>query len=114
MLEAESQSPCCCYPNTTGNYNTANGSVALSRNTTGNFNTAIGTNALNNNAIGSNNTAVGVNALKEHRTVEDQKATIRQQRKDFEAAIAQRQKQIEALTRNGETAGDSRIRSDLT
>jgi hypothetical protein len=114
MLELESQSPCCCSPNTTGNYDTANGSVALSRNTTGNFNTAIGTNALNNNAIGSNNTAVGVNALKEHRTVEDQGATITQQRKDFEAAIAQQQKQIEALPRNGETAGDSRIRSGPT
>ena len=113
MLEPESQSPCCCYPNTTGNCNTANGSVALSRNTTGNFNTAIGTNALNNNAIGSNNTAVGVNALKEHRTVEDQGATITQQRK-ISRRLLQNSRSKLRLTRNGETAGDSRIRSDLT
>ena len=45
--------------------------------------------------------------------MEDQGATITQQRKDFKATIAQQQKQTEALTRNGETAGDSRIRSDL-
>jgi hypothetical protein len=36
--------------------------------------------------------------LKEHRIVEEQGATIKRQRKDFEAAIAQQQKQIEALT----------------
>src|SRR5262249_38479431 len=36
--------------------------------------------------------------LKEHRTVQEQGATITLQRKDFEAAIAQQQKQIEALT----------------
>jgi hypothetical protein len=36
--------------------------------------------------------------LKEHRTVQEQGATITQQRKDFEAAIAQQQKTIEALT----------------
>jgi hypothetical protein len=36
--------------------------------------------------------------LKEHRTVQEQGATITRQRKDFEAAIAQQQKQIEALT----------------
>jgi Chaperone of endosialidase len=36
--------------------------------------------------------------LKEHRTVEEQGAIIRRQRKDFEAAIAQQQKEIEALT----------------
>jgi septal ring factor EnvC (AmiA/AmiB activator) len=35
---------------------------------------------------------------KEHRKVEEQGATIRRQRKDFEAAIAQQQKEIEALT----------------
>ena len=38
------------------------------------------------------------NFLKEHRKVEEQGATIRRQRKDFEAAIAQQQKEIEALT----------------
>jgi hypothetical protein len=36
--------------------------------------------------------------LKEHRTVQEQGATITRQRKDFEAALAQQQKQIEALT----------------
>ena len=35
--------------------------------------------------------------LKEHRTVQKQAATITQQRKDFEAAMAQQQRQIEAL-----------------
>jgi septal ring factor EnvC (AmiA/AmiB activator) len=36
--------------------------------------------------------------LKEHRNNEEQGATITQQRKDFEAAIAQQQREIEALT----------------
>src|SRR5262249_15875070 len=36
--------------------------------------------------------------LKEHRKVEQQEATITQQRKDFEAAIAQQQNEINALT----------------
>jgi len=36
--------------------------------------------------------------LKEHKTVQAQGATITQQRKDFEAALALQQKQIEALT----------------
>ena len=36
--------------------------------------------------------------IKEHRKVEEQDATIRQQRKDFETAIARLQKQVEALT----------------
>ena len=36
--------------------------------------------------------------LKAHRTAEEQGATITQQRKDFEAAIAQQQKEIESLT----------------
>jgi hypothetical protein len=36
--------------------------------------------------------------LKEHSKVQEQGATITRQRKDFEAAIAQQQKQIEALT----------------
>jgi phage shock protein A len=36
--------------------------------------------------------------LKEHRKVEEQGATIIQQRKDFETAIARLQNQIEALT----------------
>jgi Chaperone of endosialidase len=36
--------------------------------------------------------------LKEHKTMQEQGATMMQQRKDFEAAIAQQQKQIEALT----------------
>ena len=36
--------------------------------------------------------------LKEHKTVQEQGATITRQRKDFEAAIAQQQREIEALT----------------
>jgi len=36
--------------------------------------------------------------LKEHRKVEQQDTTIKRQRRDFQAAIAQQQKQIEALT----------------
>jgi septal ring factor EnvC (AmiA/AmiB activator) len=36
--------------------------------------------------------------LKEHKTVQEQGATMTQQRNDFEAAIARQQKQIEALT----------------
>jgi hypothetical protein len=36
--------------------------------------------------------------LKEHKTVQEQGATITQQRKDFEAALARQQKQIEPLT----------------
>lgn len=36
--------------------------------------------------------------LKEHETGQEQGATITRQRKDFEAAIAQQQKQIEELT----------------
>ena len=36
--------------------------------------------------------------LKEHRKVQEQGATIAQQRRDFEMAIAKQQKQIEALT----------------
>jgi hypothetical protein len=36
--------------------------------------------------------------LKEHRTVQEQGATITRHRKDFEAAIAQQHKEIEALT----------------
>jgi hypothetical protein len=36
--------------------------------------------------------------LKEHRTVQEQGATITRQRKDFETAIVKQQKQIEALT----------------
>jgi hypothetical protein len=36
--------------------------------------------------------------LKEHKTVQEQGATITRQRKDFETAIAQQQREIEALT----------------
>jgi septal ring factor EnvC (AmiA/AmiB activator) len=36
--------------------------------------------------------------LKEHKTVQEQGATITRQREDFEAALAQQQKEIEALT----------------
>jgi len=36
--------------------------------------------------------------FKEHRTVQEQGATIAQQRRDFERAIAKQQKQIETLT----------------
>jgi hypothetical protein len=36
--------------------------------------------------------------LKEHKTVQEQGTTITREREDFEAAIAQQQKQIEALT----------------
>jgi len=35
--------------------------------------------------------------LKEHKLVQEQGTTITRERKDFEAAIAQQQKQIEAL-----------------
>jgi len=49
--------------NTTGSYNTANGSHALYSNTTGNSNTAIGLNALYSNTTGNQNTAIGLNAL---------------------------------------------------
>jgi hypothetical protein len=49
--------------NTTGSYNTASGSNALSSNTTGRFNTASGSNALYSNAVGWYNTASGFNAL---------------------------------------------------
>jgi trimeric autotransporter adhesin len=46
--------------------------------------------------------------LKEHKTVQEQGATITQQRKDFEAALALQQKQIEALT-----AGLQRVSAQL-
>ncbi len=36
--------------------------------------------------------------LKEHRTVQEQKATIAQLRQDFQSRLAEQQKQIEALT----------------
>jgi len=36
--------------------------------------------------------------LKEHRTVEEQKATIAQLRKDFQSRLAEEQKQIQTLT----------------
>jgi hypothetical protein len=39
-----------------------------------------------------------LNEFKEHKTVQEQGAILKQQRKDFEAAIAQQQKQIDALT----------------
>ena len=51
------------YNNTTGLYNTANGSFALSSNTTGAFNTAIGYQSLYNNTEGGSNTANGFFAL---------------------------------------------------
>jgi multidrug resistance efflux pump len=37
-------------------------------------------------------------SLKEHRIVQEQGVTITLQRKDFEAAIAQQQREIEAIT----------------
>ena len=46
--------------------------------------------------------------LKEHRKNEEQGATITQQRKDFEAALAQQQKQIDALS-----AGLQRVSAQL-
>jgi hypothetical protein len=36
--------------------------------------------------------------LKEHRTVQEQKATIARLRQDFQSRLAEQQKQIEALT----------------
>jgi hypothetical protein len=51
------------YKNTTGNYNTAEGSAALYSNTTGNNSTADGYYALYSNTTGSNNTAEGSRAL---------------------------------------------------
>ncbi|MBK9151788.1 MAG: tail fiber domain-containing protein [Saprospiraceae bacterium] len=47
------------YSNTTGSYNIATGTFALSGNTTGTGNTANGYQALLNNILGSDNTAVG-------------------------------------------------------
>src|SRR5207302_10576881 len=49
--------------NTTGSFNTANGSDALFLNSTGTDNTANGTDALLNNTIGTDNTAEGFQAL---------------------------------------------------
>ncbi len=49
--------------NTTGYYNIATGTSALSFNTTGYYNTATGTLALNSNATGYYNTATGASAL---------------------------------------------------
>ena len=46
--------------NTTGNFNTANGSAALANNATGSNNTAYGDGALVGNITGSSNTAIGV------------------------------------------------------
>ncbi len=51
------------YANTSGNYNTANGSYALYLNTTGTSNAATGVFALYQNTTGYNNAATGVNAL---------------------------------------------------
>jgi hypothetical protein len=50
--------------NTTGTYNTAAGTGALSANTAGSLNTATGGDALEVNTIGSDNTAVGIAALR--------------------------------------------------
>ena len=36
--------------------------------------------------------------LKQHRTVQEQEATIAQLRQDFQSKLAEQQKQIEALT----------------
>ena len=49
--------------NTTGNFNTASGNLALYANTTGNNNTASGLFALYSNTTGSNNTAIGYDAV---------------------------------------------------
>jgi len=38
--------------------------------------------------------------LKDHRTVQEQKATIAQLTRDFQSSFAEQQKQIEALTAN--------------
>ena len=44
--------------------------------------------------------------LKEHRKVEEQRAMIAQQRKDFEAKIAKQERQIEALTATVQKVSD--------
>src|SRR6266850_574152 len=44
--------------------------------------------------------------LKEHRKVDEQGATIAQQKKDFEEKFAQQQKQIEALTATVQKVSD--------
>ena len=54
--------------NTTGNFNTGAGFVALAHNTTGGFNTAVGGGALQFNTSGGLNTAIGANALNENST----------------------------------------------
>jgi hypothetical protein len=54
--------------NTSGDLNTAVGTIALSSNTTGTFNTAVGFDALLDNTIGSSNTVVGYAALAHNTT----------------------------------------------
>jgi site-specific recombinase XerD len=54
--------------NTTGNANTALGTLALASNTTAANNTAVGTNALRYTTTGGSNTAVGWNALQSNTT----------------------------------------------
>jgi hypothetical protein len=44
--------------------------------------------------------------LKEHRQVEEQKATIAQLKKDFQSKFARQQKQIEALTATVQKVSD--------
>ncbi len=54
--------------NTTGDYNTANGSFTLCNNTTGFQNTATGARALSSNTTGFQNTATGASALSSNTT----------------------------------------------
>ena len=49
--------------NTSGSYNTANGTFCLDTNTTGNFNTAVGYASLSDNIVGNYNTALGAGAI---------------------------------------------------
>jgi hypothetical protein len=109
--------------NTTAGPNTANGAFALFSNTTGNNNNAFGYQALFSNTTGPFNNALGngdgnpyavrydqVNAmllnefLKEHKTVEEQRATIAElkwtvtkQQRSLESKLAEQKIQIDAL-----------------
>ena len=90
---------------TGGVWNTGTGFEALNHLTSGNQNTATDLRALNSDINGGFNTATGAmllnEFLKEHRKNEEQEATIAQLKsiaQKQEAANAEQQKQIEALT----------------
>ena len=59
-----------CFYNTTGDANSAFGTIALVQNTSGSFNTAMGESSLGQNRTGSYNTALGYSALGNNTTGE--------------------------------------------